>query len=305
MITMTYNDDFRLKEWVEYYNIYKDELYKHIIVDNGSSNDYIEQLYKLFPNSTIIELGYNGGCTAAYNAGIKMALQDPLADAISLMANDIMFEKGEITKLYNFLYSNGDYGMVFPMVHRPKYGPDKVYGFGYSIDCDKMTMVPLHHGCLVNDLPDLEICETGPGGANIAKTSFYKLNGLQDEMLFMYSDEVDTGLRAKKNGLKMAVTKDAVGWHLHKNPPQNPDNRHPYRAYLVARNKVYLANKHFGRRKKISVCLFFVKDSMKSIVSFVFKKNRNKEGLQYTWWQLLGAINGFVNNMAPNRYSHL
>lgn len=302
---MTYNDNFRLKEWVEYYKVYKEELYKHIIVDNGSSQEYIGQLHQCFPDSEIIELGYNGGCTSAYNAGIKRALEDTSCDAISLMANDIKFEKGEVTKLYRFLYSNDDFGMVFPLVHRPGLGPDRVNSYGNGIDKKRMTMIDLHHGCLVSDLASFEICETGPGGANMAKPSFYIVNGFQDENLFMYSDEVDTGLRARQNGIKMAVTKESVGWHLHKNPPISPDNRHPYRAYLVARNKTYLAQKHFGKKRKWSVGLYFVEDAIMSIIISLLRFKRDRAGIKYKRWQLIGAINGLMNNMKPNRFSHL
>ena len=39
-ITLTRNDDFRLVPWKMYFQDYKDELYEHIVVDNGSTPEY-------------------------------------------------------------------------------------------------------------------------------------------------------------------------------------------------------------------------------------------------------------------------
>lgn len=108
-ITLTRNDDFRLVPWKMYFQDYKDELYEHIVVDNGSTPEYQRKLREAFPDSTHIELGYNGGCTGAYNAGIRHALQDSEIDAIMLIGNDVKIERGGLTKLFVFLYSNNNY----------------------------------------------------------------------------------------------------------------------------------------------------------------------------------------------------
>ena len=43
-ITITLNDDYKFEEWCKYYEEYKDEIYLHIIVDNGSKPTYISNL---------------------------------------------------------------------------------------------------------------------------------------------------------------------------------------------------------------------------------------------------------------------
>lgn len=43
-ITLTRNDDFRLVPWKMYFQEYKDELYEHIVVDNGSTPEYQRKL---------------------------------------------------------------------------------------------------------------------------------------------------------------------------------------------------------------------------------------------------------------------
>lgn len=115
-ITITLNDDFKFNEWYEHYIDYKDELYKHIIVDNGSSKEYLKQVKAKFTDSIFIERKTNGGCTIAYNDALKLALEDPQVDAIMLIGNDIKLPKGNLTKLYEYLFSDDKLGMVAPVL---------------------------------------------------------------------------------------------------------------------------------------------------------------------------------------------
>ena len=50
-ITLTRNDDFRLVPWKMYFQEYKDELYEHIVVDNGSTPEYQRKLREAFPDT--------------------------------------------------------------------------------------------------------------------------------------------------------------------------------------------------------------------------------------------------------------
>jgi len=298
LITITRNDDCRFREWVNHYKEYKDELYLHLIVDNDSTPEYQDLLRKTFPDSIIIELGYNGGCTSAYNAGIKYALSNKKVDAISLLGNDIRMPKGEITKLYDFLFSNDNYGMVFPIVLRPIIGNDRVNSFGNAIDRKTMRMIDQNHKMLISSLPDMLICETGPGGCNMSKPFFYEKVGLQDEKMFMYSDEVEMGIRAKKVGVTMAITKNAVAWHMHINQ-KGKTNRSTFTPFLIARNKIYVAKKHFGRKEIFTTLCFWSKIAVIGMVSSIIH-SKGIDSIIYSFNYLKGLWAGITNNMKNN-----
>ncbi len=53
-VTMAYNDGYKIKEWKSHYNTYRPELDYYVIVDNGSENDFISEIYNTFPGETII-----------------------------------------------------------------------------------------------------------------------------------------------------------------------------------------------------------------------------------------------------------
>ncbi len=300
-IVITYNDGYKVKEWAHWYDEYKNELYKLIIVDNGSEEDYIKEVESLFPEAILIKRTTNGGCTSAYNDGIRLALEDSEVTHIALIGNDIRLAPGALTRCIELLESDPKLGMVAPVLLNAD--SEIVADYGCSINSD-LSMNPYGVGKNVNDLsPEVRYCEAVTGGMNVSKRSFYETSvGLQDENLFMYSDEVDMGMRAKKVGVKMAVKKEALSWHQHINPPGNK-RRHPFSNYLIARNKVYLGKKHFGLGKQVSIFNhFFFINLLLWVKNFI---NGKMDQLIYHRWSMIGAINGLVGNMKENKYSKL
>lgn len=297
-IVITYNDGYKLKEWVEHHQEYKDELYMHIIVDNGSSQEYLKMVEENFPKSIIIKRDTNGGCTAAYNDGIKYALKFPEVDSIMLIGNDIKLEKGGTTKLYNYLMGKKQYGMVAPILLEKD--SDVIADFGCKIS-KSLSMIPFAAGRNINEVSVMEYdSEALTGGMNLSKREFYEIVGLQDEKLFMYSDEVDIGIRAKKNNLKMAATKDVKAWHQHINMDVKSNFRHPFSSYLIGRNKVYLAKKHFNALKTINVFNKYLLNALKGCI-FAYIRRNDKAWIS-NLWMIYGALNGLVGNMKLNKY---
>ena len=294
LITLTYNDDYKFKEWFILYCLYREEVFLHIIVDNGSSSAYIEKLYRNFPKSKIILLGENQGCTGAYNAGIKYALSNSDVDAIALVGNDVKLCSGSLTMLYDFLYSSKDYKMVYPIVLDKGKDTKIIDNYGYKINTCTIDMQKISNNSSYEDLIDFQQCDCGPGGCNIAKPEFYKLVGLQDSNLFMYYDEVDMGLRARELNQYMAVTKNIIAYHEHINPP-GETSRSPLAYYLLARNRIYLAGKHFGLLKKIKVTIMCLKWNILDYLKYFFMKDGIK--LPQIRAYSRGILNGLINNM--------
>lgn len=283
-IVITYNDDYKIEEWVEHHQSYKNELFYHIIVDNGSKPQYLEMVKNSFPDSHIIKRSTNGGCTGAYNDGIRFALSDIEVDAIMLIGNDMKLETESINKLYDFLNSNAQYGMVAPILLGKDC--DIVDDFGCEVS-KTLYMQPSGVGKHISEInEDKRVVTAVTGGMNMAKREFYEKVGLQDENLFMYSDEVDMAIRAKKAGYKMAVTKSAKAWHQHVNP-KNANSRNGYTTFLINRNKIYLGYKHFSFKRVFQI---FLKQLLNlPIVTISYIKNNKTKHLTF---YLLGSFFG-------------
>ena len=298
-VTITYNDDYKYKEWQEHFLEYENEIFIHVIVDNNSKSEYKQNLKEGFSQSHIIYRTTNGGCTGAYNDGIRYALSIPEVDAIMLIGNDIRLKKGAATILYESLLLNKELGMVSPILLGKN--SDIVEDFGCTIS-DTLMMVEYGVGLKINEVQEnLNYCEAVPGGMNMAKREFYEKVGLQDDNLFMYSDEVDMGLRAKKSGYTMAAINEAISWHQHINETKQNGRRHPFTKYLMGRNKVYVAKKHFGFLKVLFIFLFYFLGAFYRILQNIFKGNFNLVK-EYSW-VMFGSVMGLLGNMKPNRFS--
>ena len=299
IVTITYNDGYKIKEWHNHYLEYKNEIFLHIIVDNNSNKEYLEVLKKTFVDSYIIERSSNGGCTGAYNDGIKYALSIPDITAIMLLANDIRLEIGAIRILHNALFSNSKLGMVSPILLNKDSTIVADFGCGIS---NMLIMQPYSTGKQLKDInKDIQYCDSLIGGVNISKRIFYEMVGLQDENLFMYSDEVDIGIRAKKHGFTLAAVRDSVAWHQHINRDTTLDRRDAFTKYLGGRNKVYLAKKHFSSTKALFVFLFIVSAGLYKIMNNAIK-GRFSYIREYRW-MILGAAMGLIGNMEHNKFS--
>lgn len=300
-VIISYNDGYKLVQWVEHYREMCSAIDRYVIVDNGSEAEYLEKVRCSFPQAEILELGRNLGCTGAYNRGIQYLLEEPKIDCIMLIGNDIRILPEHIIKLTNYLANHETVGMAAPVLL--KKDSMIVEDGGCEMNRKTLTLNPRYVGKPYDSIPH-ETVEVAAvtGGMNVAKRSFYETVGLQDEKLFMYSDEVDMGLRAAAKGIKMALVADAVAWHQHINPQQT-QIRHPYSAYLMARNKVYLSYKH--NEKKDALHLFAsyaISDGARMVRAFL---QRDREKIRWYRWHLIGAYHGLKTDMVPNKYSSL
>lgn len=289
-ITITYNDGFKFREWCEYYEEYKDEIDVHIIIDNASDESYLHDVESYFNDSIIIKRRNNGGCTAAYNDGIKKALEDKSIDAIMLIGNDMKLKKGSVKVLYDYLYSEKKLGMVAPLIL--KKDSSEIENFGISVNRMGGTSFMFLGKKISAEIPVEMFVSYVPGGMNMSKRYFYEKVGLQDENLFMYGDEIDMYYRAKKCGFIEGVTRNAIAWHQHISN-RIVEGMTGRMSFLNGRNRIYLIKKHMSKFK--GVCMFtgaFIKDSL---VFFKYIANSQIRG-EYIC-KCRGFYAGFVNNM--------
>lgn len=298
VITIFCNESFRIPKWLEYYEAYKSEAALHIVVDNNSTPDESAKVRQAFPDSHYIKLEKNGGVTAAYNAGIRFAMEHTEIDAVAFIGNDIKLEPGGLTKLYEFLMSDEKFGEVGPVLLKKDSMIIEDNGDWFGRD---LIMNEFDLGKEYSEDIQSHVCDGLPGAMNMGKISMYQQIGLMDETLFMYSDEVDVGIRAKRAGYIFSSCAPVKAWHQHENTG-NRKNRLPFSNYLVMRNKVYLAGHHFGNREKWYVFFAMMKISCLSYLGGVLK--RDKEKRTRAVWQIRGAINGLTGNMEHNRYSN-
>lgn len=296
-ISMTYNDGYKIKEWYEHYCEYKNDLEIFVIVDNGSDPEYLEELHNTFGDAIIIERKSNGGCTAAYNDGIKYVLENTDIEAIMIIANDMKVSKNCLPSLYEYLYGDEKLGIVSTAILYKN--TDIVDNYGHLVD--KVNMSFCNQGEKLDELSEKrKYTDLVSGGFTMAKREFYLKAGIQDEALFMYGDELDTTYKARNSGFKIGVTSDVYAWHWHIN--KEGDRRFPASTYLINRNRIYLSRKYIGAGY---ANIQFVKSLLKNIGRYVYySMNKNKRKYKMMpLYGIVGSVHGYMGKMNTNKFT--
>lgn len=243
-VTVCMNDYERNSEWHQYYLGYRDDIFLHIIVDNGSNENYVKELENLFSDSVIIKRRTNGGLAAAYNDGIRLALRNEDVDAIALIANDIKLEHGVMPGLSAMLRSNHKVGMVAPIMFT-KDSEVVIESYGAFLHRKVAYNVLNSKEQISEALPMERLVDLVPGGMHLSRRELYQIVGLQDETLFMYSDEIDMAIRIRNAGYLVMVTRALRCWHQHQNKGGSL-GRGATVYFLQARNRLLVAHKHYN-----------------------------------------------------------
>ncbi len=206
-----------------------------IVVDNGSTDDSVA--VALANGAQVIKLEKNLGFAAAVNRGIQASHTSAQGDWIAILNNDVTLAPDWLeTLLAATVTADFAAGKILRASdHRVIDGTfDLVSGGGCAYRCGAGRP----DGPLWNQPRNISIA---PMTAAIFRRSLFDEVGLLDERFQSYLEDVDFGLRcARGSGLYVP---SAVAYHRGSSTlgTWNKDT-----AFLIARNQVFLAAKHFA-----------------------------------------------------------
>ena len=185
-----------------------------VLVDNNSSDgssDVFKKLKYKF-NFSFIQNEKNLGWTGGNNTGIKFALSNG-ASCIMLLANDSIIKKGAIELLVQKLFSKNNIGIVGPKIyHYDKYPPiisNAGNFFNSNFEGKDLGDGEKDYG-QYNKIQETDFVS---GTAFIIKHDVFEQIGYFDDRLFIYYEDVDFCLRAKKAGFKCFFEQKAIVYH--------------------------------------------------------------------------------------------
>ena len=99
-----------------------------------------------------------------------------------------------------------------------------------------------------------------PNGYMMRRETFDRLGGFV-EWFGLYMEESDFCMRAMESGLGTCIVASAVTWHHHYNDTGDMALRHiataPWRGYMLQRNRLVFALRHYRVVHVLSICLVF------------------------------------------------
>jgi len=226
--------------------------YEVIIVDNGSSGndpDVLEERYKDYIK--VIRNKENLGFCGGNNIGIKEAIKRS-AEYILLLNNDTVIEPNFLDELVRVALKDNKIAIVGSVI--ADYYTKKIVFTNAKIDRKLKMESRIDYLNLNKDWWETE----GVSGASMMfkAEDILKYSLFLDENLFLYCDEMDLCIRAKKHGLKIVVAGKSKVYH--KEGRSYGGGIKPTPVYYILRNRILLAKKILNPKEHFIFWLFFI-----------------------------------------------
>ncbi len=213
-----------------------------VVVDNNSQDGSLEMAKLNFPKATFIKNDQNLGFSAGNNVGIKYSLER-MADFVLLLNNDTEVKKDFLRQLIVSALENKEAGLLSPQVFS---GNNEEIWFS-SGKIDWLRMKALNGRELIRG--NYSGSDFVSGCAMLIRADVFAKIGLLDEDFFLYWEDVDFSVRAKRAGFSLIVVATSHIYHLEK----SEENRSKKTYWLV-----------------LSGLLFFRKNTLRHLRFHVF-----------------------------------
>lgn len=215
------------------------------LVDNGSTDDSVLVLQREFPAVTVlslpVNLGYGGGC----NAGIEWA-KGAGAAYVLLLNNDTVLDPAALETLVEraeTLHAAGTPAVLAPKILYAS-APSTVWSAGGVLRWPWLERDHLGMGDQSSTHDAAREVAWASGCALFCSTQVADLIGPFDERYFLYMEDVDWCLRARRKGFPVWFVPQARLWHDVSLTTREVDSRDL--RYYYARNYYRLAFRHCG-----------------------------------------------------------
>ena len=230
----------------------------------------------ILPDVKYLRIGKNVGFAGGINFGLKKAIEDNYLDFI-IVNNDILFPKEGFSSLLDFGRKSHKIGIISPKIYFAKgfefhkkrykdYELGKVLWYAGGI-VDWRNVYAYHRGVDEVDLYQYhKPIETdyATGCFMYIKKEVFDKVGYFDEKYFMYLEDADFSIRAKKRGFSVYYYPDNFIWH--KNAVSSEGAGSDLHVYYQTRNRMYFGMKYASFSAKKSLIWESIKFIMKDEV---------------------------------------
>lgn len=174
-----------------------------IVVDNNSHDGTVQNIKKQFPGVKLIKNSKNLG----YSKAVNIAVRNSKSDYIVFSNNDIIVDKNYLREMVNLAESDSQIGIIGNMTYL-KDQKRKLAFDGLRVN----PYLGFHQYDLAN-LKRVRECDIPPSGGFMVRRKMLDKIGPLDEGYFLYFEDLDICLRAKKHGYKVIFNHKAIAYH--------------------------------------------------------------------------------------------
>jgi GT2 family glycosyltransferase len=249
---------------------------KVVLVDNGSADNSIELIEAWSQKSgwrclrlheydiescaadpadydiVLIENAANYGYGGGARRGIQFAATRDACDVIWLLNNDARINEQTFPALHSRLMADPKLGFVGSVI-RYYEQPDRLQCFGGIVIYPLLGKASLYkknsHISQLSECDESKI-DSLMGASMAFRKEIVEDIGTLEDAYFIYSEEIDWQLRAKRKGWKIGV--EPTSHIFHKGAHSTRDRSHMYHYYLN-RSYVMMSKRFFGNKSLLTV----------------------------------------------------
>jgi GT2 family glycosyltransferase len=272
---------------------------KILVVDNGSSGNSLNKISELtrqYQNLIIFKNKENLGFSGGHNVAIKHALENH-ADYILILNNDTYVDSDFLNELFDVAEENADYGILSPKIyfapgsefHKDRYikkDLGKVFWYAGG-EMDWKNLIGHHKG--VDEVDNGQYDKMGEtelatGCCMLIRREVFQKVGHLDDKYFLYYEDADYSMRAKKKGFRIIYVPKSKIWH--KNAESSGGSGSDLQDYYITRNRLVFGFRYASIRTKLALA----KESL-----LLFLKGRK--------WQRIGVIDYYLDNLGKGSFN--
>lgn len=241
-----------------------------LLVDNGSTDETVSTVTRLFPEVTVLETRQNLGFGGGFNVGLTYALAQG-ADYAFIINNDAYPAVDAIEQLVAVIAA--DVGIVAPKIYYAN-DPRRIWSVGGN--CRFLTLEKT--GDARNELDDhgawdvVMARDYFTGCALLFSRAFLTDVGLFDERFFMYYEDSDLSRRAIAGQYQLLLAPQAHVWHKVSVSSGGSDS--PNERYWMARSSVLFFARHVHGIRWLVVAPYRFGSALKTSVRLLARGRR-------------------------------
>ncbi len=226
-----------------------------IVIDNGSKEPLVLPPNLVNNNFELIRSSSNLGFTGGNNMGIYHSIEKYNSDYVVLLNNDTVVDTNFLQALFTCIETNPKYGIVGSKIyfykgsefHQNSYKKDQLgevlWYAGGSIDWQHLSA--FHRGVDEVDRGQFDRQKTSDfatGCSLMIRREVLEKVGTLDKRYFLYLEDVDLSMRARKAGYEIGFCPESKVWH--KNAASSGGSGSTIHDYYQTRNRLLFAATH-------------------------------------------------------------
>ena len=219
-----------------------------IVVDNGSGDNSVPFIRQQHPDLMLLETGANLGYAGGNNVGIRYALEHG-ADTVGILNNDAVVDPNFLQPLLAAQQLTPDGSITTPMICESE-APETIWALGATIDWQTATSYRLHAGeqrAAWKDRAPHEV-DFAVGTALLAPRQVWERAGLIDESFFLYYEETDWCVRARRLEIPSVAVPGSCVWH---EAGASGGRTSPSITYYMTRNALWFLKRNLAGRRQV------------------------------------------------------